>query len=260
MLRSIHVDEVYTVPSLLQAQERTLKGGSKHPGFSSTLAPTCLVDFWMAHFSESSPTSQKWLLSVNFYSQTSKNFAQRVRIICWETMRNNMESHIQGSWWDKSTKEQNLGAICILCYSDLTLTSQIFEKNHPGAHWRQTPQTNEPEWQTQEKLCHIPILPKEPSQPGMPLNPGHGLQPREMTTKLRCVMVPSRGTETGDAAKAAFSVQISQIRHQNRLVKFYRAWSSKSTREFRDDLQPQVTAAPQRDPGPGQGLWWCFSF
>lgn len=60
-------------------------------------------------------------------------------------------------------------------------------------------------------------------------------------------MVPSRGTETGDAAKAAFSAQISHT-HQNRLVKFefYSAWSSTSTREFRDDLQPQVTAAPHR--------------
>lgn len=77
MLRSVQVDEVYTFPSLLQAQERTLKCGSKHPWFFSTLAPTCLVNFWMAHFSESSYKSQKWLLSVNFYSPTSKNFAQQ---------------------------------------------------------------------------------------------------------------------------------------------------------------------------------------
>lgn len=48
-------------------------------------------------------------------------------------------------------------------------------------------------------------FPRKPSQPGMHWDPGQGLQPREMTTKLRCVMVPSRGTETGDAASCIFS-------------------------------------------------------
>lgn len=40
----------------------------------------------------------------------------------------------------------------------LRLDFTKIRKNHPGAHWRQTPQTNEPECQTQDKLYHIPIL------------------------------------------------------------------------------------------------------
>lgn len=252
MLRSVQVDEVYTFPSLLQAQERTLKCGSKHPWFFSTLAPTCLVNFWMAHFSESSYKSQKWLLSVNFYSPTSKNFAQQSQnhLLGNDEIQHG-KSHpgfLMRQEYEGAKSGCNLHFVLLRPHLDFTNISKKKSSRSPL-------ETNEPEWQTQEKLCHIPILPEEPSQPGMPLNPGHGLQPREMTPKLRCVMVPSRGTETGDAAKAAFSVQISQIGHQNRLVKFYRAWSSKSTREFRDDLQPQVTAAPQHDPGPGRGLW-----
>lgn len=255
MLRSIQVEEVYTVPSLLNPQEGTPKCEFEHPWFFFTLAPTCLADFWMAHFSESSHISQKWLLSVNFYSQTPKKFARQSQ----NHLLGNNKIQYRKSHPEFLMRQECKGAksACnlhfVLLWPHLDFTK--IWKNHPGTHWRQTPQTNEPEWQTHVTKTSFATspssFPRKPSQPGTHWKPGHGLQPREMTTKLRCVMVPSRGTET---AKAAFSVQISQTRHQNKSVTFYRAWSSKSTREFRDDLQPTTGhGSPHRSAWPGPG-------
>lgn len=93
-------------------------------------------------------------------------------------------------------------------------------KNHPGAHWRQV------SLNAKHKTSFTTgpsSSPRKPSQPGMHLNPGQGLQPRDYAKVLLCNGAISWYWDRGHW-KAAFSVHISQTRHPNRLVKFYQLW------------------------------------
>lgn len=115
------------------------------------------------------------------------------------------KSPTQASWWNKHTKGDNLGAVCILCYSyNFTLAWE----SQPRAHLRQTPLT---QWDWMVNMRQASPHPHPPfSEEMKPTSDAFKSrstsQAPEMTTMLCYVMVPSRGNNKDNAGSTTFSV------------------------------------------------------